>query len=105
MNDKNRFSELIADMQDIQKRKNAGYAGQDNVDPWANFRLATLLGVPASVGCLVRMSDKFIRICNLIKNPKNEQVNESLKDTLIDLANYCLIAICLLEEEKDASIS
>lgn len=101
MKNKNRFSELLDEMQDIRVRKNAGYAGQDNPDPWANFRLATMLGIPASVGCLVRMSDKFIRICNLTRQPKNEQVGESLKDTLIDLANYCLIAICLLEEENE----
>lgn len=50
MTKSNRFSELIQEMQDIQARKNAGYAGQDNIDPWANFRLATMLGVPASIG-------------------------------------------------------
>jgi hypothetical protein len=46
------------------------------------------------------MTDKFIRICNLMANPLNEQVGESIKDTLLDLAIYCLIAICLFEEEK-----
>lgn len=96
---KTRFQELIEKMQDIQRRKNAGYAGQDNPDPWANFRMAEMFGVSAFIGCLVRMSDKFIRIANLVKNPKNEQVNESITDTLLDLANYCLIAICLYEEE------
>lgn len=94
-----RFQELIEKMQDIQKRKNAGYAGQGNPDPWANFRMAEMFGVSSFIGCLVRMSDKFIRIANLVKNPKNEQVNESITDTLLDLANYCLIAICLYEEE------
>lgn len=94
-----RFQELLQQMSETQKRKNAGYAGQDNPDAWANFRLSQTFGVSPFIGCLVRMSDKFIRVGNLIKNPKNEQVGESIKDTLLDLANYCLIAICLLEEE------
>lgn len=96
-----RFKELIEEMQSIQKKKNAGYAGKGNPDPWANFRMSQIFEVSASVGALIRMSDKFIRISNLIKNPSNEQVNESLKDTLMDLANYCLIVICLLEEEHE----
>ena len=48
------------------------------------------------------MSDKYIRIGNLRQNPGNDQVNESIRDTLTDLAAYALIAICLLDEEKVA---
>ncbi|MCX6059178.1 MAG: nucleotide modification associated domain-containing protein [Chloroflexi bacterium] len=51
-------------------------------------------------GCLIRMSDKFIRLANVIKNPANDQVNESVEDTLIDLANYAIIAICLWREQN-----
>lgn len=92
-----RFMELTDSMRDIHKRKNAGYAGDCN-DPWANFRYSELFGIPAFKGCLVRLSDKFIRIANLTKNPKNEQVGEAITDTLLDLANYAVIAICLYEE-------
>lgn len=91
---------LLKKMEEIHIAKNRCYAG-DNPDPWANFRLSTGFGVSPLLGCLVRMSDKFIRVQNLIKNPANEKVGENIKDTLIDLASYALIAICLMEEEEN----
>jgi hypothetical protein len=45
------------------------------------------------------MGDKYRRAQNLLRNPANDQVGEPIKDTLMDLANYALIAVCLLEEE------
>ncbi len=95
-----RYIELLEQMKEIHIRKNAGYAGMDAIDSWANFRMSEAFGVSAFLGCLVRMSDKYIRITNLVKNPKNEQVGESIKDTLIDLAAYALIGICLLDEKE-----
>lgn len=94
-----RYMELLDQMKDLHVRKNAGYAG-DSLDPWANFRMCETFGVSAFYGCLVRLSDKYIRVTNLVKNPINEQVGENIKDTLFDLAAYALIAICLLEEQK-----
>jgi hypothetical protein len=80
--------------------KNAGYAGEDNQDSFANFREAENLDIPTFTGVLLRMSDKWSRIKSLHKKASNEQVGESLQDTLLDLANYCLIAICISEEPK-----
>jgi hypothetical protein len=94
-----RFMELVEQMKDIHSRKNAGYSG-DSPDAFENFRRAELFGVSAFKGCMVRLSDKFVRSANLIKNPNNEQVGEALTDTLLDLANYAIIAICLYEEEQ-----
>lgn len=97
-----KFLELLDEMRETHLKKSAGYAGMDNPDTFANFRLSENLGVSAFLGCMIRLSDKYTRACNLIKNPKNEQLGEKLKDTLIDLASYALIAICLLEENKDS---
>lgn len=90
---------LLDEMRDLHIRKNAGYSG-DSVDRWANFRLSNSLGVSPFLGVLVRMSDKWIRITNLSKNNNFDMVNESLRDTLMDLAAYALIAICLLDEKQ-----
>ena len=95
-----KYLQLLEEMKDLHIKKNAGYSG-DNLDRWANFRMAENFGVSSFLGCMVRMSDKFIRIQNLIKNPKNEMVGESIKDTLLDLASYALIAYCLLTEEEE----
>lgn len=94
-----RFMELTDKMKDIHIRKNAGYAG-DSPDAFKNFRESEDFEVSAFKGCMVRMSDKWSRIKSLSKNPKNDMVGESIKDTLIDLANYCIIAYCLYEEEE-----
>lgn len=95
-----RYLELLDAMRDLHVRKNAGYAGGAE-DAWANFRMAQAFGVSAFKGCLIRLSDKYIRTSNLVKNPANERVGENIKDTLMDLAAYALIAICLLEEEEN----
>ena len=94
------FLSLLDSMKETHLKKSAGYAGIDNPDTFANFRLSEMLGVSPFLGCMVRLSDKFTRVVNLIKNSKNEQVGERLEDTLLDLASYALIAICLLKEEQ-----
>lgn len=94
------YLKLLADMRDLHIAKNAGYAGAGNEDPWANFRMSEAFGVEPFKGVLTRMSDKYIRITNLVKDPSNERVGESLDDTLMDLAAYALIAICLRRERE-----
>ena len=46
------------------------------------------------VGVLVRMNDKFERLKNLTKTGKRP-TNESIEDTLIDVANYAMIALAV----------
>jgi hypothetical protein len=98
-----RFIELLEEAKRIHIAKNAGYSGVGATDPWKNFREAERFGITPLKGCLVRMSDKFIRVSNLIQDPEADQVGEKITDTLIDLANYCLIAVCLYEEEQELS--
>lgn len=95
-----RYLDLLEEMKDLHIRKNSGYAG-DSPDPWANFRMSEAFGVPAFLGVLARMSDKYVRITNLVKNPKNEKVGESIKDTLMDLSAYALIALLIYEETEE----
>lgn len=87
----------MGNAKELHEGKNRGYTGGDP-DPWINFRQCEEFGVPAHIGVLVRMSDKYIRITNLLRNPDNDQVNESILDTLADLAAYALIYICIWEE-------
>lgn len=94
-----RIPNKIAELRELHVTKNAGYSGLDNPDPWANFRNSEKFGVKASVGALVRLSDKWTRLCNLAKNMNNNMVGEGFIDTLLDLAAYALIIICLWEEQ------
>ena len=44
-----------------------------------------------NIAGLVRISDKFNRLENLLLNGGQEVSDESVKDTLIDLANYSIM--------------
>lgn len=91
-----RLEELALEGVEIARRKNGDYAEEDR--PFANFETAPLCGVSVERGILVRMSDKFRRVSNLIDTPGCEKVrDESIGDTLSDLANYALILRVWLE--------
>lgn len=90
-----RFHELLKELAILHDSKNHDYARDD--DPFSNFKKAAALGVEPWRGVLIRMSDKWARIEQLStgKTPKNE----SLNDSLFDLAAYALIALVLREGE------
>lgn len=52
------------------------------------------------ISALTRMSDKWNRIENLILTHDNGTDDESLKDSLMDLANYCNMTVLILEEKE-----
>ncbi len=95
-----RFYELLEEMKRIHDRKNSDYSKKGS--PLSNFLLAEDLGIPAWVGVLVRISDKYSRITSLtskaLEGNEPSVTDESLRDTLIDMANYSLLAIILLED-------
>ncbi len=50
----------------------------------------------------IRLSDKFNRFNTLSRKAGEGQVkDESLRDTLIDLANYAIMTVLEMEEETD----
>jgi len=54
------------------------------------------------VGVLVRIQDKLLRFMNINKKSGISLVNdETLQDTLLDLHNYCAMALMLMNEDDD----
>lgn len=49
-------------------------------------------------GIAVRLRDKSARLLNVI-DPNHEIQNEPIRDTLIDMANYAIIGLMLLDGE------
>lgn len=94
------WDEVIAAAKDLHTRKNAGYSPSE-IDAWANFRECTKFGIPATDGCLVRLSDKYTRFWNVYHDSSKDQVGESAIDTLRDLAAYSIILVVLLEENTN----
>lgn len=90
------FYKLLEELKEIHSNKNHDYA---NEDPLSNFRISEKMGIPAWKGCLVRISDKFSRICNFAKKEELKTKDENIEDTLKDLAVYSLICIILYREK------
>lgn len=98
-----RFFELTREMDIIHEAKNTGYATQE--DPLSNFKMCEHFNcpncgmkIPAWLGALIRMSDKWSRLIQLVNNPNADKVGETIADTLGDLAGYDLVVRILREE-------
>lgn len=92
-----RYTKIVNEMYEIYKAKNADY-GDSVHDTFLKYGLLSFL---------VRMEDKISRLRSLTLEGKKEQrvKNESILDTLQDLANYAILAIIELEEQADTKNS
>lgn len=83
------FKETTDRMYETTKRKNHDYGGAE--DPFKNFREFGVMGI------LVRISDKWARIKTALKEKRTLQVlDETVEDTLLDLAVYCILCVAWL---------
>ena len=86
---KTTFEMVIAEMLDTYKKKNADY-GNSFADTIHEFGY-----IPA----VARINDKLKRVKNMVKG--NEMnVNESMRDNLMDIANYCVLTIIELDNQE-----
>jgi len=76
---------------DLYKTKNAKYGDSFGIS----------IKKYGLISALTRMSDKFNRIETLILNHDNGTDDESLRDSLRDLANYCNMTIIEMEGEDE----
>lgn len=84
--------ELTAQLNWLYKVKNAKYG--DSFGKKVRKR--------GLMSALDRMEDKWNRLENLIENNEDgSDTDESLEDTLIDLANYCLMTIMEINHAKE----
>ena len=89
--------EFTKAMEDIVLKKGNDYA---NADRLSNFKLAgNICGVGAKLNCLNLIATKVARLGVLLqgKTPNNE----SIQDSIIDLANYAFLLNCLIQEELE----
>jgi hypothetical protein len=78
-------------MAKITAAKNADYTGVGD-DPFANFTRVEAVGICSTEqGFLTRMMDKVSRINSFVQKGTLQVKDESVEDTLLDLANYCLL--------------
>ena len=84
---------------EISKKKNADYSGLTD-DPFANFKSVEQLGIKTEVGFLTRMNDKMMRLASFVQNGTLQVKDESVIDTLQDLANYSSLFAGYLKSQQ-----
>lgn len=72
------------------ERKNADYGD-------AFGRSVDEFGISAA---MVRISDKYYRALNLVKGHTPQVASEALEDTLLDMANYCIMTVMKMKEAE-----
>ena len=55
------------------------------------------------ISALTRISDKYNRLISLATKPEEERKvkDESIQDTLLDMANYCIMTVIEMENNND----
>lgn len=77
----------------ITQSKNSDYTGGSK-DPFSNFvQIGGLISAEkvVEIGFVTRMSDKLSRIGSFVSKGTLQVKSESVEDTLLDLANYCIL--------------
>jgi len=88
-------------MMAITKAKNADYTGVGD-DPFANFTRVESVGICSTEqGFLTRMMDKVCRINSFVQKGTLEVKEESVEDTLFDLANYSIMMAAYIKSKNN----
>ena len=82
------FNDLLTELYETYEKKNADY-GDSFKKTYMRF---------GEIAGLTRISDKVNRLVSLSKKDDSGAYFESKRDTYMDLANYCLMQVLIMEE-------
>ena len=94
-----RYKDILDKLWHMHCKKGNDYGSDD--DFLANLRASEAFGIQAWKGALIRANDKMIRLQNAAKGV--EPANESVEDSLMDLAAYAILSLILFEESNGKS--
>lgn len=77
-----KFIDIIESIKELRLRKSADYGNS-----WKIFGL---------MGVVYQVMSKSIRIWNLVRK-ETQPANESLRDSFVDMANYAIMAVQLID--------
>ena len=90
-NKADRLEKLMAEMLEIYRAKNKDY-GDSFSESFEEFGL---------IAPVVRMNDKMNRIKSLTQSEGRQVKGESLRDSLVDLANYAMMTVIELDQQVE----
>lgn len=86
-----KFNDITEEMNALYERKNHDYGNSFS----ETFRK---LGI---ISAATRMLDKMNRIVSIVTKDQQKVNDESLRDTLIDIANYAVMTIMEIDKKKE----
>jgi hypothetical protein len=91
------FEVITTQMKEILFKKGNDYANEDRL---SNFKLAGgICGLKAEQNCLSLIATKVARL-GVLLNTDKEPNNESIQDSVLDLANYSILLSMILSDKK-----
>lgn len=84
------FDDILEEMSEVHQRKNADY-GNNFHKRYEKYGFLT---------ALLRLTDKMERLENIYEKGEIQVKDESVEDTLLDLANYAVMTIVELRNNK-----
>ena len=91
-NDAERYNRIVEKMQKTFLAKNHDY-GNSFATTWREF------GDKGPITGVAQISHKYHRLLNPALGTK-PQVDESIDDTLMDMANYCILTLMELQKDR-----
>jgi hypothetical protein len=90
------FDQVLAELKAMHDKKQTDYGRTS--DPFANVRASEDFGIAGWIGAMTRANDKMRRLQKFAA--EGNLANESVEDSLIDLAVYAIIGLILFREQK-----
>lgn len=87
--EKEPFDSVILEMRETYLKKNKDY-GNSFAETIEEFGFIT---------AIARINDKLKRVKNMVKG-QEMNIGESLRDNLLDIANYCVITVMEIDKRK-----
>lgn len=91
------FEAVTEEVLEMHRRKGADYGTKE--DFFANVSASAQWGIPPWVGAMMRVNDKVVRLQAAARGSTLR--NEGIEDSLLDIATYAIIALCLFRRETD----
>lgn len=95
-----KYQEISSEAFKLYKKQRRDYIHDD--DPKTPFLRTQNLGIEPWKGVLIRLGDKFNLLEHYVLKGKYESHSESLRETLLDICSYTIIAIILLENYPES---
>lgn len=96
-------NEELTIIAELLESKNADYGGIDG-DVLENIKMCQMLDIcAAEQGILIRMTDKYKRLINLLKGKEGPKVkSETTTDTIRDLIGYLILLMAVQKDKSNA---